>query len=63
VPNAAGDPDVVPLDKLHLPTGHVSLPVVVRMPIEEFGIRPLTPTWQARLTEAAAILGGPPTGG
>ncbi len=60
VPNPAGDPDTLPLDKLHLPTGHVSLPAVVRMLIEEFAVRPLTPTWQARLTEAEATLQGRP---
>jgi len=60
VPTPRGDPDALELGKLHLPTGHVSLPAVVRMLIEEFAVRPLTPTWQARLTEAEATLRGRP---
>ena len=57
VPNPTTDPDAIPLDKLHLPTGRVSPRAPVRMLIEEFGVRPLTPSWQARLTEAGALLG------
>jgi len=57
-----GEPDALPLAKLHLPTGHVSLPAVVRMLIEEFAVRPLTSTWQARLMEAEATLRERPDG-
>ena len=60
VPNPANASDTLPLDKLHLPTGYVTLPAVVRMLIEEFGVRPLTATWQTRLIEAEATLQGRP---
>jgi hypothetical protein len=44
----------IDLDKLHLPTGIVTLPAFVRMLITEFQIRPLRQEWATRLDEAAA---------
>ncbi len=55
-PDPTGALDPAPLDKLHLPTGHGALPAVVRRPIKGFGVRPLTPTWQARLTEVESVV-------
>lgn len=43
------------LDKRHLVTGHVSLAMVVRMLIEEFGIAPLRPDMQQVLERAEQI--------
>jgi hypothetical protein len=40
------------LDKRHLATGHVSLAMMVRMLIEEFGIAPLRPDWRQVLERA-----------
>ena len=40
---------LLPLDKMHLPTGPVSLAAVVRTLIDEFGVRPLLPDWRGRL--------------
>jgi hypothetical protein len=37
---------------MHFPTGHVSLGSVARLLIEEFGVAPLRPNWQAVLREA-----------
>lgn len=45
----SGDRAIVPLDKLHLPTGVVPLTAVVRMLIEEFGVQPRAADWRARL--------------
>jgi hypothetical protein len=39
----------IALDKLHLPTGFVTLQSVIRMLITEFDIRPLRADWQTRL--------------
>ena len=43
--------------------GCASLPAVVRRPIKEFGVRPLTPTWQARLTEVESVFEAGAIGG
>lgn len=48
-PDAAGQPAAVDLDKLHLPTGPVSLAAVVRMLVEEFGVHPRVADWRERL--------------
>jgi len=48
-----GDRAVLPLDKLHLATGAVSLTAFVRMLIEEFGARPLADDWRERLERDA----------
>jgi hypothetical protein len=45
------------LDKRHLVTGPVSLAIIVRMLIEEFGIAPLRPDWQHLLNRAEQIAG------
>jgi hypothetical protein len=45
------------LDKRHLATGHVSLAMVVRMLIEEFGIAPLRPDWPQILERAEPFAG------
>lgn len=56
VPNPGREATALPLDKLHLPTGLVSLTAIVRMLIDEFGVQPLTPRWRERLTEAERLL-------
>jgi hypothetical protein len=38
--------------KRHIPTGHVTLPMVVRLLIEELGVAPLNSGWERILTEA-----------
>lgn len=45
------------LDKRHLATGHVSLAMVARMVIEEFGVAPLRPDWRQVLDQANHVLG------
>lgn len=47
----SGDRALLPLDKLHLATGGVSLAAFVRMLIEEFGVRPLPADWRERLAD------------
>ena len=47
------------LDKRHLATGDVSLAMVERMLIEEFGIAPLRPDWQQVLDRAGQVTGMP----
>jgi hypothetical protein len=37
------------LHKAHIPTARVSLEAVVRVAIEEFGVRPIQPAWQTIL--------------
>ncbi|MGH2616768.1 MAG: hypothetical protein ACRDJC_16155 [Thermomicrobiales bacterium] len=53
---SAVDRRSIDLDKLHLATGHVSLPAVVRMLIEEFRVAPQRPDWAATLDRTAEIL-------
>lgn len=38
--------------KVHVPTGFVSMPSVIRLAITEFGVRFLRPNWQSVLDEA-----------
>jgi hypothetical protein len=45
----------IDLDRLHLPTGRVSLEAVVRMLITEFGIAPRRSNWQEVLKQTEAI--------
>ncbi len=45
------------LDKLHVPTGLLSLADIVRMVIEEFAVRPLHDDWEVRLDRVAPRLG------
>ena len=47
--SADGSRGVVPLDKLHLPTGPVPLAAVARALVEEFGVEPRAADWAARL--------------
>lgn len=42
--------DPVVLAEMHLPTGRIRLADVVRLLIEEFGVAPQRPDWQAVLT-------------
>ena len=42
--------------KVHVPTGYVTLPMFVRMLIEEFGVEPLRDDWDARLRELESEL-------
>jgi hypothetical protein len=44
----------IDLDKRHLPTAWLSLAAVVRILIEEFGVRPLHGDWRQRLDRADA---------
>lgn len=44
------------LHKLHIPTGSLALPTVVRMLVAEFGVQPLVRDWERRLAESGAIL-------
>lgn len=48
-PDGRGHRTMVELDKLHLPTGEVSLPGIVRMVVEEFGVQPIAGDWRERL--------------
>lgn len=45
----------LPLDRVHIPTGRITIEAVVRMLIAEFGVAPVVPDWERRLarTEAA----------
>lgn len=45
----------LPLDRVHIPTGRITIDAVVRMLVVEFGVAPLVPDWERRLarTEAA----------
>ncbi len=45
----SGDPGILPLDKVHLPTGYLSLADIVRLLVVEFGVRPRIANWQERL--------------
>lgn len=54
----AGSTDLWPLDKVHLPTGFVTLADVIRLLIEEFGAA-ARPDWPERLMWAE---GGRPIG-
>jgi hypothetical protein len=49
------DLQTIDLDKLHLPTGRVSLASVVRMLITEFRVAPLRPDWAERLDSAERV--------
>jgi hypothetical protein len=46
------------LHRAHIPTGHVSLPAVIRLAISEFGAVPLLDDWDARLSSCEAMLLG-----
>jgi hypothetical protein len=37
--------------KRHIPTGHVTFPMVVRFLIEELGVDPINPNWERVLAE------------
>ncbi len=56
--SADGSRGVVPLDKLHLPTGPVPLAAFARMLVGEFGVEPRAADWAARLRPDP----GPPPG-
>lgn len=47
--------DPLPLAGMHIPTGFVTLPDVVRLLIEEFGIHPRQADWDAILRENRAL--------
>jgi hypothetical protein len=44
------------IHKAHIPTGHVSLPAVVRLAITEFGVTPLRRNWEDVLLSAETVL-------
>ena len=48
----------IALDKLHLPTGQVTIAAIVRFLITEFGIAPLRDDWHEILTRADAVFAG-----
>lgn len=50
-PDGRGHRTTVDLDKLHLPTGPVSLAGIVRMLVEEFGVQPIGGDWRERLAD------------
>lgn len=52
---SAVDRQAIDLDKLHLPTGRVSLASVVRMLITEFRVAPQRPDWAAALERAERV--------
>ena len=51
---ADGSRGVLPLDKLHLPTGPVPLAAFARALVEEFGAEPRAADWAARLAQDLA---------
>jgi hypothetical protein len=57
-----GDVAILPLDKVHVPTGHLSLADVVRLLVAELGVRPRVASWEARLERARAELPRPAAG-
>jgi hypothetical protein len=52
----SGGPAVLPLDKVHLPTGHISVADVVKLLVGDLGIAPLRADWLERLDRAATML-------
>ena len=50
------------LHRVHIPTGQISLPAVIRLAISEFGVTPLHDDWAARLHTADAVLSAEPHG-
>ena len=49
-----GSRGVLPLDKVHLPTGPVPLAAFARMLVEEFSVEPRVADWAARLAQEPA---------
>jgi hypothetical protein len=49
-------PGAAAIDKLHFPTGPVSLAAIVRFLIEEVGVEPNRPDWEHVLADAEARL-------
>ncbi len=47
-----GELDVLPLDKIHIPTGHLTLANIVRLLVVELDVTPRVQGWQERLDEA-----------
>lgn len=52
----SGEAAVLPLDKVHVPTGHLSVADAIRRPSVEPGIGALAPGWQARRGRAGRML-------
>lgn len=52
----SGEPAVLPLDKVHVPTGHVSAADVVRLLVADLGVETLAADWRARLSQATPML-------
>lgn len=52
----SGEVAILPLDKVHLPTGFVSLADVVRLLVAELGATPVVGDWRERLERAAPML-------
>jgi len=44
----------LPLDRLHIPTGRITIDAVVRMLVAEFGVAPVVPDWERRLARTEA---------
>lgn len=53
--NRDGDTRMRRLDRMHIPTGRISLESVIRLLIDEFSIEPLSPNWSQRLANTEAI--------
>jgi hypothetical protein len=49
-------PGATSIEKLHFPTGPVSLASIIRFLIEEVGVEPNRADWERVLTEAEATL-------
>jgi hypothetical protein len=53
--------DPIPMGKVHVPTGWIPLPTVVRFLIEELDVEPLRPDWREVLEEAERTVVAPAT--
>ena len=56
--HVGGRTSPVELSKVHVPTGRITLPAVVRMAITELGVEPLRGDWGEVLERAEAALSG-----
>jgi len=52
--SARGVDTSLSVDSLHIPTGRISLEMVVRMLIEEFDVKPIKKNWERVLIRTAS---------
>ena len=52
----SGAAAVLPLDKVHVPTGHLSVAAAIRLLVAELGVTALTTDWPNRLDRADTML-------